>query len=186
MKGKLTPFADAREFSLNLALNDIDLPYYLAYLPVELPIELHNGRLGFDLQLLYRASMAQQPEFLISGEVNLTALNVWDRQGEQLFFLPLLRAVIAPSKPLEQDIQLASLDLYNLEVNVSRDRNGEWNHARLKMAEADAGTEETAPAEDAAETAFKLAVNQFRLRDAILFFRDDLPAGGFETTARYA
>ncbi len=182
MNGDLTPFAETREFSLNLALYDVDLPYYLAYLPLELPVDLRNGRLSLDLELRYRAGMQQKPEFLASGVINLAALNIWDKQNEQLFFLPLLRAEIASSRPLEQVVHLTSLDIYNLEVNVARDRHGVWNHARLEMPQERSPT----PPATADETSqpFNLRIDRFQVRDAEVHFTDQQPAGGFATVIR--
>ncbi len=182
MKGALKPFAETQEFSLRLALDDIDLPYYLAYVPVELPIELRSGRLGIDLQMLYRAGMQHAPELLLSGDVNLTALNIWDRQDQELLFLPMFRAVIAPSHPLDMDIHLASLDLYNLEAHLTRDQAGIWNFDRLKPAQT-ATREEPADEAEAETSSLKLAIDQLKLRDGVLSFSDDLPRGGFQTTA---
>lgn len=183
MKGALKPFAETQEFSLHLLLDDIDLPYYLAYVPVELPLELRSGRLGVDLQMLYRAGMQHAPELLLSGDVNLTALNIWDRQDQELLFLPMFRAVIAPSHPLDMDIHLASLDLYNLEAHLSRDRTGTWNFDRLMPAKTAAPEEPADDEEEAEESVLKLAIDQFRLRDGVLSFSDALPRGGFQTTA---
>jgi len=182
MKGALKPFAETQEFSLRLVLDDIDLPYYLAYVPIELPVELRSGRLGLDLQMLYRAGMQLAPELLLSGDVNLTALNIWDRQNQELLFLPMFKAVIAPSHPLEKDVHLASLDLYNLEAHLARDQTGAWNFDRLMPAKT-ATPEEPVEEEGAEESALKLAVDQFRLRDGVLSFNDALPRGGFQTTA---
>ena len=182
MKGALKPFAETQEFSLRLVLDDIDLPYYLAYVPVELPLELRSGRLGVDLQMRYRAGMQQAPDLLLSGDINLTAFNLWNRQDQELLFLPMFRAVIAPSHPLDRDIHLASIDLYNLEAHLARDQAGVWNFDRLMPAKTTT-PEETADKEGAEESALKLAIDQFRLRDGVLTFNDDLPRGGFQTTA---
>ena len=184
LQGRLTPFAETPEFSLELALHDIDLPDYLGYLPMELPVVMGSGRLGFDLELLYRASETQKPELEISGEIFLTALELRDPTGAPLLFLPLLRADLAPSRPLDKQVHLASLDIYDLESHVSRNAGGQWNFARLQIPPREQEEEAGKQEEEAAEIAFQLTLDRFRLRDGILHFNDQQPAGGFRTTAR--
>jgi len=69
VKGELKPFTKAREMQLNLSLDNIDLPFYLGYVPMELPVQLHNGRLSFDLELLYRLASDTGPAILDDREV---------------------------------------------------------------------------------------------------------------------
>ena len=186
-KGELKPFTETQETQVNLSLDNIDLPFYLGYVPFELPVHLYNGRLSFDLQILYSLSSETGPELELRGHLYLTSLDIRDRQNEKLFFLPLMQVDIAPTRPLARDIQLSALHVYNLEVYLHRDRQGVWNHSRLAMGRAQAGTE-TAPEreneEQEEEPSLKLLIDDFRVRDGVVHFRDDLPAGGFETTAQ--
>lgn len=188
LQGQLTPFAEIPEFSLDLALQDIDLPYYLGYLPMELPFELQSGRLGFDLELVYRASNTQKPDLELEGEIFLTSLDLRDPASGPLIFLPLLRVDLAPSRPLDKQVHLASLDLYNLESHISRDAKGQWNFAHLYMPQAKKEVEKTnqaqAKQEEPTGSEFQLTVDRCRLRDGILHFRDAQPVDGFRTTAR--
>ena len=39
LKGQLKPFTETREMQLKLALENIDLPFYLGYVPMELPVQ---------------------------------------------------------------------------------------------------------------------------------------------------
>ena len=50
-----------------------------------------------------------------------------------LFFLPLMQIDIAPTRPLAKEIHLDTLQVYNLEVYLNRDRQGVWNHSRMAM-----------------------------------------------------
>ena len=82
---------------------------------------------------------------------------------------------------MKQQLHLAAVRVYNLEVQLNRDRQGEWNHARMVPAKA-----EKAPAEDQedSKTPFKLLVDTLNIRDGVVFFKDNFPAGGFRTVAR--
>ncbi len=181
LEGKLKPFSTTQEMHFNLNLSNIDLPFYLGYVPFELPVEVRNGGLSIDLDILYRVSAESGGELELSGRLNLTSLNIWDRLDEQLFFLPLLQVEIAPSQLLQRELHLASVHVYNLEVQLKRDQHGAWNHAR--MAEV-SPRQEPAPEEQPPAAPFKLLVDSFKLRDGAVFFEDSLPAGGFSAAAR--
>lgn len=182
IKGTFKPFIEGHEMRFNLSLANIDLPFYLGYLPMELPVQLRNGHLGFDLDLVYRLTVENGPELEVAGHVDLSALDIWDRQNEQLFFMPLLQVDIAPTRPLAKDIHLSSLRIYNLEVQLNRDRQGVWNHSRLKMTDEQPDKPEQSDEEPTQP--IKLLLDNIKIRDGVVNFRDDIPTGGFQTTAR--
>ncbi len=181
LEAKLKPFSTVQELHFNLNLANIDLPFYLSYIPVELPVELRTGGLTLDLDILYRISAEAGGELEVSGRLNLTSLDIWDRLHEQLFFLPLLQVEIAPSQPLKRELHIAAVRLYNLEVQLKRDRQGTWNHARMVPAQTaqEPGAEQEEPS-----APFKLLVDSFKARDSVVFVEDNLPSGGFKTVAR--
>ncbi len=165
----------------DLVLENIDLPFYLGYVPVDLPVELRNGKLSLNLNILYRITAESGGELELQGRVDLFSLDIWDRLHEQLFFLPLLRVEIAPSQPLKQEIHLLAVRAYNLEVQLKRDQQGDWNHARM----APTGAKQAPPEEKGEEsTPFKLMVDALEIHDGVVVFKDNFPAGGFDTVAR--
>ncbi|MEJ2526021.1 MAG: DUF748 domain-containing protein [Desulfuromonadales bacterium] len=178
--GALKPFTDTQELNARLELTDIDLAHYLSYVPMELPVKLQSGRLNLDLDLTYRLAPQEEPQLSLQGQVNLTSLNIFDRQNEQLFFLPLLQCDVLPTNLLAKDIHLAAVRLYNLEVQVKRDAQGNWNHARM----ASTGTDPPQPA--AAEEKsppLTLLIDAIQIRDGIVSFEDREPNQEFTTVA---
>lgn len=180
LEGTAKPFSDVQEMQIELELDDIDLPFYLGYVPVELPVDIRSGKLSFDLDLRYRLSPVTGGEFELEGQVDLAALNIYDKQQEQLFFLPLLRIQVSPSKPLEKDIHLSSLHIYNLEVQLKRDSQGQWNHARMASTQGEAPEVANKELPDP----LNLRIDNLEVRDGVLFFIDDLPNKTFATAAR--
>ena len=181
LAGEVKPFSDVQEMQFKLELDDIDLPFYLGYVPFELPVDILSGKLSLNLDLLYRLSPETGGEFELSGKINLASLNIHDSLQEQLFFLPLLQVEIAPSKPLEKDLHLSVLRIYNLEVQLKRDLQGQWNHARM------ASTQTKGPVEENTEELsdpFDLKIDAIEVRDAVLFFTDEMASGGFSSIAR--
>jgi len=182
LKGELKPFADLQEYSLQLKLDGIDLPYYLDYLPFDLPVKVHSGRLDVDLDLSYRASASTKPELELAGRLDLTILDLREPNGDQLLFLPLLEARLAPSLPIEQQLHLSSLTLHNLQTWIDRNPAGEWNVARL-WRRSTAATAAT-PEGQEQPAALQLDIDRLRLKNGRLAVRDHVPTGGFATTLR--
>jgi uncharacterized protein involved in outer membrane biogenesis len=181
IEGELKPFSKIQEMKVALALQDIDLPFYLGYIPIEMPVNLRNGRLSLDLNLVYRVSEDKGNEFEMSGKLDLASLDIWDKQQQKLFFLPLLRAEIAPSQPLKKQIHLSALRVYNLEVQLNRDQQGAWNHARMAPA---GGSSHPQEKPEETSTPLRLMVDTFEVRDGVIVFADHLPNGGFNSVVR--
>ncbi|MDT8440643.1 MAG: DUF748 domain-containing protein [Desulfuromonadales bacterium] len=181
--GDARPFAGTLEMSLAIDLDNIDLPDYLAYLPARLPARLDSGRLDMNLDLRYRAGKDMAPTLEIEGQVALAVVEIREHSGAPLFFLPLLQADIAPSQPLTNDLQLRALRLYNLAVYLDRNRQGEWNHARLgQKRSATAEPAATGPQDDSPP--LRLQIDRFQLHNGELYLADDLIPDGFRTVAR--
>ncbi len=181
LAGRVKLFSDVQEMQFKLELDNIDLPFYLGYVPVELPFKIRSGKLSLDLDLLYRLSPETGGEFELSGKVDLASLNIHDRLQEQLFFLPLLQVEIAPSKPLENDLHLSTLRIYNLEVQLKRDLQGQWNHARMASTQTKQSVEEDT---EELSKPFDLKIDTVEIRDGVVFFTDEMASGGFGTIAR--
>lgn len=181
LRGELKPFADIQEYVVKLKLERIDLPRYLAYLPEPLPVAVNNGRLDLDLVLSYRASASAKPVLEVAGRIDLTAIDLRERDGHPLFFLPLLEARLAPSRPLDRHLHLASLHIANPQGWVDRDPAGAWNFNRWRGVPPPSA-EPPPAATPAASAPLQLAIDRVRLRDGRLGVRDAQPAGGFATT----
>lgn len=182
LEGALKPFSDTQELVFDLDLERIHLPTYLAYLPVELPVQVRNGLLSVALDVVYRVSAEAGGELEVSGRCDLAALEIRDRLSESLFFLPLLQVEIAPSQLLAQQLHLRDLRIYNLEVQLKRDAQGQWNHARM-VRPADTSPQEPA-ATNQDSGPFKLLIDTFKVRDGVVVFIDEAPELDFKTVAR--
>ena len=182
LKGELKPFADTQEYVVKLRFDSIDLPRYLAYLPQPLPVTVHNGRLDVDLDLSYRTSASTKPALQLAGRLDLTTLDLRERDGSLLLFVPLLEVRLAPSHPFDRQIQLSSVAVHSPQSWIDRNPAGEWNVARLIRIPA-SGAEVSA--KDQAETVpLQLQIDQLRLKNGRLQLRDHLPANGFATTLK--
>ena len=165
LEGRLRPFPRAVEATATVEFKDVSLPYYLAYLPVPLPVQIASGRISTKLALNYRAAQQENPELTLKGSVTLADLKLADRTGAPFLAVTRLEAGLASARLPAWDFELSSLYANGLEVFLTRDRKGVWSYRRLVAA-----------------THRKLlaSVKQTRLRNGRLHFSDALVPGGFK------
>lgn len=60
-QGATKVFSDSFETSFDIALKDIDIPYYLAYAPAKLNVKVTSGRLDVAMKLSYRQYTNRSP-----------------------------------------------------------------------------------------------------------------------------
>nr|WP_169741284.1 DUF748 domain-containing protein [Andreprevotia chitinilytica] len=132
LTGDTKPFSPSRESTLKLALTDLDIARYWAYLPTPPALQLNRAVLATDLRLVFR----QQPAMSISLEGGVKLHDVaLDASGQSLLRLKSADIGLARVEPLAGVVQLNKLALTGPEVTVSRDKAGELNWlAALKTA----------------------------------------------------
>jgi hypothetical protein len=172
LEGKLRPFPRAVEATATVEFSDASLPYYLAYLPAALPVQIHSGRISTKLALNYRAAQREKPQLSLSGSLALANLKLADRTGAPLLNLVRLDAGIARAGLPSGDFDLTSLTVDGMEVFLTRNKLGEWSHRRLLKRAAPGA---------AVRRKVLASVKQARLRNGRLHFSDNLPPGGFSS-----
>lgn len=92
IRGKTKPFADSRETSIDINIDNIDIPFYLAYFPMEIPYKVATGNLDIKLQLIYiDHEDKEEPVFTLTGDAMFKKLVVHDATNKPLLNLPALR-----------------------------------------------------------------------------------------------
>jgi hypothetical protein len=179
VEGEAKPFADSLETSLQIKLEDIDLPFYAAYLPRKRPIDIASGKLNVDLDLSYKVTQDKETKLLLGGDIVLTGVSVLDEAGEKVFFLPLAQIAIDWADLLSRRTVVEQITIYGLEVFVNRDANGDWNHARLARHPVLAGDDDATSAENEAgvqeDTTAQphIELGAFRFRNGVIHFQDN-------------
>lgn len=187
--GKLKPFARAAEYSLTLSLKDLDLPYYLAYVPGKLPVRVEAGRGATELAVTWRTSAERNPELFASGKVALSGLRVAEPAGAPLASLGRLDVAITRAELLAREFSLASVLLDAPALNISRDGAGRWNLQKLAAGEVKGERKDPPPApkdEDKGKEKGRVAVDvaKVTLANGRLTVADALPRGGFRTEVK--
>jgi hypothetical protein len=183
--GEVKPFAKSLDTSLELALNNIDLPFYAVYLPHVRRFKIESGHLSLDLKLAYRVRDDEVPELTLNGTVVLSALRVRDQRDRDLFFLPLARVTIERAALFSKEIEISTIDIYDLELFIDRGRDGIWNHTRLandpifKTSPSDERGDLDVP-QSRAGSSPQVTVDSLRLRDGKVHFLDQAMNGSFK------
>jgi len=186
MDGKLKPFASAAEYSVDISLKELDIPYYLAYLPAKLPVRVERGTAATRLALTYRTDAHKNPELLMNGELSVAGLKASGADGAPLAALDRLEVVVGKSELLTPAISLTSITLDGPVFHLSRDKKGVWNVTKLGQGEKG----EPSPAKPQPESVRKpqgkpvIDVGEVTLRNGTVTVADALPPGGFTTEAR--
>ena len=184
LEGKLKPLTRAVEASIDLKVQALDLPYYLGYLPVPLPVRVASGRLTTALVLGYRVDEKLGPEATLAGSLALDKLALREPGGSPLAQLQRADLKIRSAALLTRQFDISLLSLEKLELFAARDAAGVWNFQRLngpkeKPGQAPPPAEAKKPATAAQRLSLKLA--KLALSGARVHLSDATPRGGFRS-----
>ncbi|MDA8125686.1 MAG: DUF748 domain-containing protein, partial [Deltaproteobacteria bacterium] len=127
LEGQSKPFQSGRETDLDIVIGDLNLPYYLPYLPLKLNGRLLSAKLDAKMRLAFRQEKEGTPSLTLTGNVTLKEVAFDDLQGKPLLRLPSLSVDLASVRPLAGEVHLARLALEAPEISVRRNEKGEIN-----------------------------------------------------------
>jgi uncharacterized protein involved in outer membrane biogenesis len=175
LEGKIKPFASSRQTTFDIEVTDLDIPHYLAYMPVKTNFTIRSGKMTVKAQL----SFVQHPRqaLTVEGRVALRQLSVSDAQDRRLLTLPSLDVALAPTEPLAGRFHMASVTLESPELFIRRDPSGVTNIQTLFPGNSNATTDVTA--HDTATSAV-VDIDTFQLSKGMLSFSDTATAISFK------
>ncbi len=181
LDGRTKPFSGSRETSLDVDIRDLDVPPYLAYLPVPIRVKVLSARLGTRLTLTFRQEKGSASRLVLAGRATLRDVAIADAQGGGLIELPMLDVRVAAADLLTRRIGLASVLIQRPRVRVARDVAGAWNLADLVPPSAPQAAQK---GEAASRARFVLDVAEFKMSDGTLTFEDAAARPPFSATLR--
>ncbi|HLW69668.1 MAG TPA: DUF748 domain-containing protein [Candidatus Binataceae bacterium] len=126
LDGKAKLFAHTQETIVDLSLHQLDLPRYVAYVPVKLPIKLPKGTLSALLHLHF-INDVNQPHISLDGGFALDSLELHDAADAPLLSLGHLATELDQIKPLERVIHLKRIYIDALNAHLTRNADGTTN-----------------------------------------------------------
>ncbi|MDT8271719.1 MAG: DUF748 domain-containing protein [Desulfomonilia bacterium] len=126
-RGETKPFADSLETRLDIAFENIDIPYYLSYIPQKLEARIPSGFLDITASLIFLQHRDRKPTVELEGTFVLKDFVMLDIQDNPMIGLPELMVKLAPSRPLENHIHLERIAVTSPELVLIRHANGTVN-----------------------------------------------------------
>lgn len=185
LTGKSKPFSVTRETSLDVSVKDLDLPFYLRYVPVALPYRIASARLDLDADIAFAQPEGKRPQISVQADAALKSMRITTPEDEALVAFERLAVRTHRIDVFGTAIGLASVRLEGADVNARRQGNGSLNLAMLGSTGANGG--ETAAAEPEPAAAKKsparvVTIDRVELAGARLRFQDAAVTPAFETT----
>ena len=124
LEGRTRPFSPERETSLEVDIQDLDLPYYLKYLPMKTAFAVPSAKVDAKFSVSFLAPLHERPTIRLSGRLVLREVKVDDLEKRPILRLPRAEMVAASLEPLGSSYHIASLTLTRPEVVLRRNRGG--------------------------------------------------------------
>jgi hypothetical protein len=177
LTGKTKPFLSSREMSFDVDIRDIDIPYYLNYVPVKMNFKLTSARLDTKMKIDFIMHKDKPPSIRLSGNVALNKVALDDRLNNKILRLPALNVVLASVEPLIPDIHLSQISFQTPEVVIRRSKAGDVNLLNLmpkEKQEKQVKKDKAAP-QPAQKSAMKARIDDITIEKAKVTFLDSLP-----------
>ncbi len=183
LQGDTKPFRDTLETAFDINIVDLDLPYYLAYLPIKLNFKIVSAFLDVQTKISFIQSRDKKPSLTVTGAVSLKKVALDDQKQTPLFRLPLLEVSIAPTEPLRMIFHLSKVSIRSPELEVRRSPEGAFNieaflPEKKEVKPAPAAEKKT---DETAETALSLEIDEVQLTGGKVSFSDGSTKKPFKT-----
>lgn len=163
LQGQTKPFADSRESILDLRLDRLDVPRYLGFIPVDLPVKVPDGKLSGRLGVHFLMT-ATQPRIVVDGRLVIDDLKVDGKDGGALLGLHHGELGLTALEPLTSRYRLGQVALDGFLLRYARLPGGKSNFDALT------GSSDTPPAADAKPT--DVRIDGLALSDSRIEYAD--------------
>ena len=130
LHGRSKPFADSLETALALDLDQLDLPGYVPFSPVALPLKLRGGKLSTKLDLRF-SRVKEQAEILLSGDIRLDDLSLSENNDAPLMTSRSVQAKIKQINLLNGNADIDALTVDTPEIWAALDQKNMLNWLRI-------------------------------------------------------
>jgi len=174
LKGRSKPFAGRHESELDLDLDRFDLAGLQAYVPESIPLRLEAGMLDSELKVLFKEVADEVFSLAVVGSAHVSGLELKERSGEALLGWKRLDVDLEKADVFNRDFAVKRVAIDALDLNLTVDRQGEFNILALadKLARPSAGTAKPTP-EAAPAKPLQWSLAAFELSNARLRWKDD-------------
>lgn len=122
LHGRSKPFADSLETALALDLDHLDLPGYMPFSPIALPLKLRGSERSTKLDLRF-SRVQEQAEILLSGDVRLDDLSLSENNDVPLLTSRSVQAKIKQINLLNGNADIDALTIDTPAIWAALDQN---------------------------------------------------------------
>ncbi|MBI5102482.1 MAG: DUF748 domain-containing protein [Nitrospirae bacterium] len=185
LKGMTKPFKDSLETSFEINVKDIDVPYYLAYVPFRMDYKLVSGLFDASTVFTFIQYRDRQPTITLMGDIGLSKLAIEDLKAAPIISISAIKMSIALFDYASNNLHLKSFGLDGLDLNVVKDKSGRLNVMNLLPPASHDKKPETDD-KKSVKTAgdgkpFVVDADEIRLSSGVVAFADSSVKGGFRT-----
>ena len=176
--GKTQPFLTSRATSFDVDIEDLDIPFYLNYIPAKMNCQLKSARLDTKMKVHFIINKDKSPSLALSGGITLRKIVLDDLQNNKILQLPSLNINMTSVEPLVPNIHLAQIALQSPKLVIRRDKRGEVNLLNLTKKQ----TGKSAPKKEESTTSsnkksdLKFKIDNVVLEKADIAFIDSQPS----------
>jgi len=176
--GKTRPFLTSRATSFDINIQDLDVPYYLNYVPAKMNCRLKSARLDTRMKINFIMNQDKSPALTLTGGVTLRKIVLDDMQNNKILQLPSLNVDMASVEPFVSNIHLASIAIDSPELVIRRDKQGDINLLNLtkKQTKKPEPEKEKPAAQSKKKSGFKFRVDDVSLDKADIIYMDFQPS----------
>lgn len=126
LKGKSKPFADSHETMLDVNIKDLNIPYYLAYVPFKMNFKALSGYIDTMATISYVEHSEREPSINIKGDLVLREIRVRDQEDDFLN-IPIINVKDLGVDLVEKRVVVGKFSTQEGIVTVRRAKNGKLN-----------------------------------------------------------
>lgn len=195
LKASTKPFGKARETSVDLVLTNLNVPFYLEYVPFKLQYQPVSAFVDANLDLTFAQPLGMKPSLFVSGTTAVRDLKLRELSGNPLLSFKRLDVAIERVDVFATKVAIRQIKLDEFDLTAHRARDGSINlmklatvskgGAELKEIREEVKAEEAAKAVEVAppdKPIPEIRVEEIVLNGARVAWIDDVPDGSFRTT----
>jgi uncharacterized protein involved in outer membrane biogenesis len=170
IEGRTKPFADSRESSFDIDIKNLDIPYYLSYVPLKMNFKMLSGVLSTKTSVSFIQHQGKKPSITIKGDTTLKDLAVDEEGKQRLLRIPMLQVSAASLEPLASVYHFSKIALSGPELIIRRNKSGKLNLLSLIPPQKEVKKKD--------ETPVALKIDDLGIEDGKIQFLDAVPPGG--------
>lgn len=175
--GETKPFQDSLETRLSVKLEDVDLPRYLAYSPVDLAFTLPSAKLDATIELTFAQTPKKAGSLVVRGDTWVRELALADRTGEEVLGFRRLHVRLRSLDPFARTAAIERIALDGPRIEVRRAQDGSLNLLSLvRHTEAGAAGTDSQP--------FALEIGEIAVTEGAATLIDLAPEAPFRRAIR--